>query len=170
MLCWNGWNKPKETLKFKDWFITVALELPCNSTRRFNPCDYSTHLTQIRLGRCRFFMASTVSFKYRVATYVSTMQISLEISHSHVHKWERPRKRKKYVLYLISESGNVVENKRSSIPCCGKRRGPDASHRLFYFLFLFESRFTTTFIFSVMLRLTYAHLHGYTKSEILLQF
>jgi hypothetical protein len=79
-------------------------------------------------------------------------------------------KEKKYVLYLISESGNVVVNKRSSKPCCGKRRGLDASHSLFYFLFLFEARFTTTFIFSVMLRLTYAHLHGYKKSEILLQF
>lgn len=79
-------------------------------------------------------------------------------------------KKKKYVLYLISESGSVVVNKRSSIPCCGKRRGPDASHRLSYFLFLFEACFTSTFIFSDMLRLTYAHLHSPKKSEILLRF
>lgn len=150
--------------------ITVALELPFNSTCRFNPCDYSTHLTQIRLGRFSFFTASTASFPYRVAAYVSTMQKSPGISHSCDHKWERPWRRKKCVLYLISESGNVVVSKRSSVPFCGRRRGPDASHRLSSFLFLFEARFTITFISSVMLRLTYAHLHRSKKSGILPRF
>jgi hypothetical protein len=88
----------------------------------------------------------------------------------HEEEEEEEEKEEKNVLYLISESGNAVVNKRSSIPCCGKRRGPDASHRLSYFLSLLEARFTAAFMFSVTLRLIYVHLHGSKRSEILLRF
>lgn len=60
------------------------------------------------------------------------------------------KKEKKNVLYPISESGNVVVNKRSGIPYYEKGRRPDIQHTLFYFLLLFQSCFPANFIRSVM--------------------
>jgi hypothetical protein len=67
-----------------------------------------------------------------------------------VNEAEREEGKKKYVLYPISESGNVVVNKRSGIPYCEKGRRPDKQHTLFFYLLLFQSCFPANFIRSVM--------------------